>query len=185
MATPNVRVDVREFKELARKARTAGPEIDKDMREGLKAAGKIGARTAKLMIHSWPVSGGISSRAGGRAHRGLRATLASQITVSVSSRNVTIRQGTRGLRGQNARDLPRDIDRGGWYHPVYGHLVHQSIRERAAHARRRQSLLAAIPRNGKVFQTGFPYFKAPIHAVQPEMEAEVSKVLDKLKHHLT
>jgi hypothetical protein len=149
----------RDYKDLYRKTRVIGPEINKDMRDGLKAAGKIGARTAKLMIQSWPATGGMPSRAGGRKHRGLRTKIASQITVSVGARNVVIRQGTRGLTGRNSRDLPRDIDHGGWFHPVYGH--------------------------GEVFQKGFPYFKAPIHAVQPLMEAEVSKVLDKIRRHLT
>jgi hypothetical protein len=152
-------VNARDYKDLYRKTRVIGPEINRDMRDSLKEAGKIGARAAKLMIQSWPATGGMPSRAGGRKHRGLRAKLASQITVSVNSRNVVIRQGTLGLTGRNSRDLPRGIDHGGWFHPVYGH--------------------------GEVFQEGFPYFKGPIHAVQPLMEAEVSKVLNKIRHHLT
>ena len=179
-------IDVRDYKILYRKTKLAGPEIRKDMRARLKVAGRIGAVTARAKIREWPVQGGISAKAGGRAHRGLRARLASQITVSVGSRDVTIRQGRRGLTGNSAADLPRDIDRGGWYHPVYGHLIHQSLRERAKVKALNKVGVRDLPvRQGKVLQTGWSYFKKPIAAKRPEMVAEVSKVLDDIGKLLT
>lgn len=179
-------VDVRDFTALYRRTRLAGPQISKDLRKRLRVAGRIGADAAKLKIREWPVSGGISAKAGGRANRGLRARLASNIGVSVGARNVVIRQGARGLRGNSAADLPRDIDRGGWYHPVYGHLLHQTVRERAKVAGLNRAGVRSLPvRQGKVFQTGFPYFKKEISSKRPEMVAEVSKVLDGIERLLT
>ena len=153
-------VDARDYKELYRKTRVAPAEIRKDMRARLRTAGRIGAAAAKVKIREWPVQGGISAKAGGRLNRGLRARLASQISVSAGASNVTIRQGARGLRGNSAADLPRDIDRGAWKHPVYGH-------------------------GPPVVQTGFPYFKREIASKRPEMVAEVSKVLDEVSRLLT
>ncbi len=150
-------VDVRDYKELYRKSKLAGPEIQKGLRKRLRTCGKIGADEAKSKIMQWPVHGGISGKAIRRnrriVHRGLRATLASQVRVSATGNNVLIRQGRRGLTGNSAADLPRDIDRGGWKHPVYGHQP-------------------------PVFQYGFPYFKKPISAKYPERVDEVSKVPD-------
>ena len=152
--------DVHEYRELYRKSRLAGPEIAKDMRKRLRTCGKIGADASKRKIVQWPTHGGISAKAGGRVHRGLRATLASQIRVSASGRDVTIRQGRRGLSGNSAADLPRDIDRGFWRHPVYG-------------------------RKPDVGQYGFPYFKKEINSKRPEMVEEASKVLDTIAGLLT
>jgi hypothetical protein len=80
--------------------------------------------------------------------------------VSASGKNVVIRQGARGLTGNSAADLPRDIDRGFWKHPVYGHRP-------------------------DVTQYGFPYFKKEINSKRPEMVDEVSKVLDTIARLLT
>lgn len=152
-------VDVRDFKDLYRRTRELRPELNRELKKRLRGAGKIGADAARMKIRAWPVAGGISSKAGGRLHRGLRARLSSQIRVSAGGKNVVIRQGRRGLTGENAADLPRDIDHGGWYHPVYGH--------------------------GKVFQTGWPYFKKTISSKYPEMVDEVAKVLDDIARRLT
>jgi hypothetical protein len=179
-------VDVRDYKELSRKAREAGPEIRREMMKRLRVAGKIGADAARLKIRAWPVSGGISHKAGGRAHRGLRSTLAARISVSASGRNVVIRQGAGGITGQNSQDLPRDIDRGGWYHPVYGRGPASYLR--AARPTRGKRTIPANLRataQGRVFQTGWPYFKSTIAAKRPEMLAEVSKVLDDITDRLT
>lgn len=153
-------VDVRAYKELYRKTKLAGPEITKDMRSRLRVAGRIGSDAAKLKIRTWPVAGGISAKAGDRVHRGLRARLASNIRVSAGSSNVIIRQGSRGITGSSGSDLPRDIDRGFWRHPVYGHKP-------------------------DVTQTGIRYFKQEINSKRPEMVAEVSKVLDGIERLLT
>jgi hypothetical protein len=179
-------VDVRDYKELYRKTKVAPAAIRKDVRARLRTCGRIGANTAKVHIRAWPVQGGISAKAGGRMHRGLRARLASQISVSVGGSNVTIRQGRRGLTGNSAADLTRDIDRGGWYHPVYGHLIHQSVSARAAVRVKNKIGIRSLPvRQGKVFQEGWPYFKQPINAKRPEMIAEMSKTLDEIERLLT
>src|SRR2546422_3352294 len=130
------------------------PKIRRAFRKRLRDAGSIGARAAKAKIREWPATGGRYSVAGhGRHFRarpaGLRSTLAANITVTAGRSNVAIRQRSRGLSGHNARDLPRDIDRGGWWHPVYGH-----------HAT-------------KVFQTGWPYFKDEISGKRDEMLSAV------------
>jgi len=156
--------DVHEYRELYRKSRAAGPEIAKDMRKRLRTCGKIGADASKRKIVQWPVHGDISAKVIRRnrriVHRGLRATIASQIRVSASGNNVLIRQGRRGLTGNSAADLPRDIDRGGWKHPVYGHKP-------------------------EVFQSGFPYFKKEISSKYPEMADEMEKILDTMQRLLS
>lgn len=157
-------VDVRDYRELYRKTRLVEPEIRKDLRKRLRTCGKIGGDAARRKIMEWPVHGGISGKVIRRnrriVHRPLRATLASQIRVSATGDDVLIRQGRKGLTGNSAADLPRNIDRGGWKHPVYGHRP-------------------------EVFQTGFPYFKKEIESKRPEMVDEASKVLDTIARLLT
>ena len=156
--------DVRDYRELYRKTKLVEPAIRKDLRKRLRNCGKIGADAAKRKVVQWPVHGGISAKTIRRnrriVHRGLRATLAAQIRVTAGSRDVTIVQGRRGLTGNSSADLPRDIDRGGWRHPVYGHKP-------------------------DVFQYGFPYFKKEIASKRPEMVDEASKVLDAITDVLT
>jgi hypothetical protein len=155
-----VTVDVEDYRALFRKTRTVDRDINRELKKRMRAAGKIGADAARAKIREWPVSGGISSRAGGRAHRGLRATLSSHIRVSATGRTVLIRQGRQGLTGRSSADLPRDIDRGGWRHPTFGH-----------HA-------------SSVFQTGWPYFKMEIASKYQPMVDEVSKVLDDIARRI-
>lgn len=149
--------DVRDYRELYRKTKLVEPAIRKDLRKRLRNCGRIGSDAAKRKIVQWPVHGGIASPTIRRnrriVHRGLRATLAAQIRVTAGARDVTIVQGRRGLSGNSAADLPRDIDRGFWKHPVYG-------------------------RKPDVPQVGFPYFKKEIASKRPEMVDEASKVLD-------
>lgn len=181
-------VDVRDFRELSRKARLAGPEIRRELGKRLRVAGKIGADAARLKIRAWPVAGGISSKAGGVAHRGLRATLASRIRVSATGRNVVIRQGAGGLTGQNAADLPRDIDRGGWYHPVFGRSPRAGRYVKAARPGHGKRTIAGDLRataQGRVFQEGWPYFKKEIASRRPQMVDEVSKVLGDIAKRIT
>ena len=182
-------VDVQDYKELFRKTRRISPEINKDLRKRVRVAGRIGSDAAKAKIREWPVHGGISAKAGGRLHRGLRATLASRIRVVANGKTVVIRQGSGGITGQNAKDLPRDIDRGGWYHPVYGRRLIGVTSVKPAAWRRTRASAGTMDRrasaHGMVFQLGFAYFKKPIAAKQPEMVDEVSKVLDTIAQLLT
>lgn len=181
-------VDARDYTELYRKTRGIDREVHKELMKRLRQAGKIGADAAKAKIRGWPVAGGLGASAGGRVHRGLRANLAFRIRVSATARNVTIRQGSGGLTGKNAGDLPRDIDRGGWYHPVFGRERRIGGYMRAVRPTRGRRTIAADLRataQGRVFQEGWPYFKKEIGAKYPEMVDEVAKVLDDIGQRIT
>lgn len=160
-------VDASEYRDLYRRTRNLRPEIRREMRKRLREAAKIGQRAARLKIREMPATAKYSKTGAGRHYRksrpgtgvGLRSTLALNIRVQVTARDVAVRQFTAGLRGHNARDLPRDIDKGYWRHPVYGHPP-------------------------KVLQKGWPYFDRTMRAKRPEMEREVRKVLDSIKVEL-
>ena len=158
------KIDVADYERLYRSTRNMHPEIRKAFRKRLRRAAKIGADAARIKIRTMPATAKYSAAGAGRHYRksragvgvGLRSTLALNIKVTVSAREVAVRQFTAGLRGKNARDLPKDIDRGGWKHPVYGH-------------------------EPKVFQKGFGYFDSTMREKRPEMEREVQQVLDDIK----
>lgn len=158
------KIDVADYTQLYRATRGMRPEVRRAFRKRLRDAAKIGERAARLKIRQMPATAKYTAAGGGRHYRkrqpgravGLRSTLALNIRVTVSAREVAIKQFSAGLRGRNARDLPRDIDRGGWKHPVYGH-------------------------EPKVFQRGFPYFDVTMREKRPEMERAVEGVLDDIK----
>lgn len=155
-----IEVDVRDYRALWVKTKTAEPVIRKGFRRQLRKAAKIGQDAARAKILAWPATGGISAHAGGKLHRGLRATIAAGIGTSVTARDVRIRQAARGISGKSSADVPRDIDRGGWKHPTYGHRPH-------------------------VFQRGTPYFKKEIESKRDEMLREVAGVLKDIGEHLS
>lgn len=153
-------VDVRDYRALWAKTKTIEPVIRKGFRRRLRSAAKVGQDAARAKIMSWPAAGGISAGAGGKANRGLRATIAAQVRTSVTARDVRIRQFTAGLVGNSAADLPRDIDRGYWKHPTYGHKP-------------------------TVGQRGIHYFKDEITSKRDDMLREVSQVLGDISEHLS
>ncbi len=158
------KVDVADYERLYRSTRGMHPEIRSAFRKRLRKAAKIGADAAKIKIRTMPATAKYTATGAGRHYRkskpatgvGLRSTLALNIKVTVSAREVAVRQFTAGLRGHNARDLPKDIDRGGWKHPTYGHKP-------------------------VVFQKGYPYFDSTMREKRPAMEREVQQVLDDIK----
>jgi hypothetical protein len=158
------KVDVADYERLYRTTRGMHSEVRSAFRKRLRKAAKIGADAARIKIRTMPATRKYSAAGSARHYRksragtgvGLRSTLALNIRVSVGAREVAVRQFTKGLRGQNARDLPKDIDRGGWKHPTYG-------------------------RPPKVFQKGYPYFDSTMREKRPEMEREVAQVLDDIK----
>lgn len=155
-----IEVDVRDYRAMYAKTKTITPVIRKGFRKRLRGAAKIGQDAARAKIMTWPAAGGIAAKAGGRLNRGLRATIAGQIRTSVTARDVRIRQFTAGLVGNSASDLPRDIDRGFWKHPTYGHRP-------------------------TVGQRGIHYFKDEITSKRDDMLREVTKVLDDIEWHLS
>lgn len=185
-------VDVRDYRELYRKTRTVDRDISRELSKRLRKAGKIGADASRAKIREWPAAGGISAKAGGRAHRGLRATISANIRVSAGRRNVLIRSGAQGITGKSAADVPRDIDRGGWYHPVFGHrgtsgatLIRLAWRQRSINAGRgTRSHQHRAASRGLVFQAGWPYFTKEIASKEGEMTAEVAQVLDDVARRL-
>jgi len=158
------KIDVADYERLYRSTRGMHPEIRKAFRKRLRNAAKIGADAARIKIRTMPATAKYSATGAGRHYRksragvgvGLRSTLALNIRVTVSAREVAVRQFTAGLRGKNARDLPRDIDKGYWRHPVYGHKP-------------------------TVLQKGYPYFDVTMREKRPEMEREVQQVLEDIK----
>lgn len=156
------KIDVADYTQLYRATRGMHPEVRSAFRKRLRKAAKIGADAAKLKIRTMPAAHKYSALGAGRhftkskPHAGLRSTLARNIRVSITAREVAIHQYSAGLYGENAQDLPRDIDRGGWRHPTFGH-------------------------EPKVFQDGWPYFKSTMREKRPQMEREVQKVLDDIK----
>jgi hypothetical protein len=155
------RVDAADYERLYRATRGMRPEVRRAFRKRLRKAANIGARAAKVKIRAMPATKKYSAAGAGRHFRsartvGLRSTLALNIHVSVTAKDVAVRQFAKGLRGRNADDLPRDIDRGGWWHPVYGHKP-------------------------EVFQHGWPYFDSTMREKRPAMEREVSGVLDDIR----
>lgn len=155
-----IAVNVYEYRALFAKTKTIDPVIRKAFRRQLRKAAKIGQDAARAKILAWPAAGGISAHAGGKAHRGLRATIAAGIGTSVTARDVRIRQSAKAIDGKSAADVPRDIDRGGWRHPTYGHRPH-------------------------VFQRGTPYFTREIASKKDDMLREVSGVLKDIADHLS
>lgn len=155
------KVDVADYKQLYRATRNFSPEIRRAFRKRLKDAAQIGARGAKLKVRAMPATrkytatGAGRQRRGGKS-RGLRSTLAANIRVQVGAKDVAVRQFSTGISGRSARDLPRDIDRGDWLHPTFGH-------------------------EPEVLQTGWPYFMSTMREKRPEMEREVRKVLDDIQ----
>lgn len=160
-------VDARDYERLYRATRTIRPEIRRAFRKRLREAAKIGQKAAREKIRTMPATHRYSAAGAGRHYRkgrpgvgvGLRSTLALNIRVSVGRRDVKIQQFTRGLRGRNARGLPRGIDRGEWEHPTFGHAP-------------------------KVLQKGHPYFKDTIEGRKEEMLQQVRQVLDDIQAHL-
>jgi hypothetical protein len=158
------KIDVADYVQLTRATRGMRPEIRRAFRKRLRKAAKIGADAARVKIRTMPATAKYTATGAGRHYRksragtgvGLRSTLALDIKVSVTAREVAVKQFTAGLRGRNSRDLPKDIDRGGWKHPTYGHKP-------------------------VVFQRGYPYFDSTMREKRPEMEHEVRKVLDDIK----
>lgn len=158
------KIDVADYTRLYRATRGMRPEIRHSFRKRLKDAAQIGARGAKVKVRAMPATRKYTAAGAGRHYRrskpgtgvGLRSTLALNIRVNVGARDVAVRQFTAGLRGRNARGLPRGIDRGEWTHPVYGHKP-------------------------EVTQRGWPYFQSTMREKRPEMEHEVRKVLDDVK----
>jgi len=155
------KIDVADYIQLYRATRGMRPEIRRDFRKRLRRAAKFGADAARVKIRTMPATAKYTATGAGRHARGkkvvgLRSTLALDIKVSVTAREIAVKQFSAGLRGRNARDLPRDIDKGGWKHPVYG-------------------------RKPDVFQRGYPYFDSTMREKRPEMEREVRKVLDDIR----
>jgi hypothetical protein len=166
-------VDASDYTDLYRATRHLGPEVRRAYKKRLTDAAKIGQRAARVKIRSMPAGRRYTALGAGRHYRrarpgvgvGLRSTLAANIKVEVGPRDVAIRQYTRGLRGHNARDLPKVIDRGGygisggWRHPVYGH-------------------------EPQVYQRSWPYFASTMRELRPVMVGEVAQVLDDIKREL-
>lgn len=156
------KVDVADYTQLYRATRGMKPEVRSAFRKRLRVAAKIGADAAKLKIRAMPATRKYSAAGAGRhftkskPHAGLRSTLARNIRVTVTPKEVAIRQFTAGLYGRNAQDLPKDIDKGGWLHPTFSH-------------------------EPEVFQRGWPYFDSTMREKRPQMEREVQKVLDDVK----
>jgi hypothetical protein len=158
------KIDVADYAQLYRATRGMHAEVRRDFRKRLRRAAKIGADAARVKIRTMPATKKYTATGSGRHYRksragvgvGLRSTLALDIKVTVSAREVAVRQFTAGLRGKNSRDLPKDVDRGGWKHPTYGHKP-------------------------MVFQRGYPYFDSTMRQMRPAMEREVQKVLDDIK----
>lgn len=160
-------VDASDYRDLYRRTRNLRPEIRREFRRRLRVAANIGRDAARTKVRAMPATHKYTAAGAGRHYRrsragvgvGLRSTLALNIRTDVSARDVAVRQYTRGLRGRSSRDLPRDIDRGGWLHPVFGH-------------------------HPDVFQKGWPYFMSTMREKRPEMEREVRKVLDHIRVQL-
>lgn len=159
-------VDASDYERLYRRTRGIKGEIRRDFRKHLREAAKIGQRAARERIREWPGGGGGYTHLGHGRHlrglksRGLRSTLAANIGVRVDRRGVRIVQTTRGLTGRNANRLPKDINKGGWKHPVYGH--------------------------GSVFQRGLKgYFDKSIDDKREEMLQQAAKVLEDITERLT
>lgn len=158
------KIDVADYERLYRATRGMHPEIRRAFRKRLRDAAKIGERAARLKIRQMPATAKYSALGGGRhftkskPHAGLRSTLARNIRVSVTAREVAIHQFTAGLYGRNAQELPKDIDssKGGWTHPTFGH-------------------------DPEVFQHGWPYWKSTMREKRPQMERAVEGVLDDIK----
>jgi hypothetical protein len=158
------KIDVADYAQLYRATRGMKPEIRRDFRKRLRKAAKIGADAAKIKIRAMPSTKKYSALGAGRhftkskPHAGLRSTLARNIRVTVTPKEVAIRQFSEGLYGRNAQDLPKDIDspKGGWTHPTFNH-------------------------EPEVFQHGWPYFKSTMREKRRAMEKEVQQVLDDIK----
>jgi hypothetical protein len=155
------KIEAADYIQLYRATRGMKPEIRSAFRKRLRKAAKIGADAARVKIRTMPATAKYTATGAGRHARGkkvvgLRSTLVLDIKVSVTAREIAVKQFSAGLRGRNARDLPRDIDKGGWRHPVYG-------------------------RKPDVFQRGYPYFQSTMREKRPAMEREVQGVLDDIK----
>jgi hypothetical protein len=156
------KIDVADYTQLYRATRNMRPEIRSAFRKRLRKAANIGRDAAKVKIRAMPSAKKYTALGAGRhfrkgkPHAGLRSTLALNIRTTVTAREVAIHQYTAGLYGRNAQDLPRDIDKGGWLHPTFGH-------------------------EPEVFQHGWHYFQSTMREKRPEMEREVQKVLDDIK----
>lgn len=160
-------VDARDYEQLYRATSRMPSVIRREFRRRLREAAKIGQKAARDKIRQLPARGRYTALGRGRHYRrsrpgvgtGLRSTLALNIRVKVGDRDVTIQQFTAGLRGRNARGVPRGIDRGEWTHPTFGH--HPTVTQRGNH-----------------------YFTDEIAGKKDEMLTEVRKVLDEIESKL-
>lgn len=150
-------VDTADYQRLYRATRRIGPEVRRAFRKRLREAAKVGQRAARAKVREMPATHRYTRLGHGRHFRarpvGLRSTLALNVGVRVTGKDVRIEQRTRGLVGRNAAGLPRGIDRGQWTHPTYGHPP-------------------------KVVQKGWPYFTDEIASKKDEMLDRVRVVLD-------
>jgi hypothetical protein len=187
-------VDVEDYKRLMRDTRTLPPAVRRDFKKRLKAAGEIGARAARAKILAMPAHTGQTGRHLRGTHpRGLRRTLAGNIRVSVTGNNVRIIQGSKGLTGRNAANLPKDIDKGDRFtHPVFETGRLNTFLQQHPGAGHRQTRRGAAARGirhrrtPQVRQLGYAYFKKEIGEVKrDDIEREVARVLDDIRQHLT
>jgi hypothetical protein len=152
-----IRVDADQYAQVRARAREFDPLLDKELKKALRQGAKIGADAAKAKIRTMPSYG--THRAGhGSSSRPqhLRAKLASNIRVVVSNRDVRIVQSVIGIRGANAKGLPRRLDEGGRFrHPVFGRS------------------------DDWASQLGYAYFSRTIAAKRPEIEAGVKDAMDR------
>lgn len=162
---PNrVRVDASDLRKVSLIAKEFGPQLQKQLRKQLRAAGKVGADAVKADIHKMP-SGSSSprhvsvSKRGQIVEKNLRDLIADAVTVNLATSGkradlrIRIRK-TPALQAIGAGGIAKAINTGRWRHPVYGN------------------------RNVWVSQTGIKFFDEPLNALKPEILVLVKKALD-------
>lgn len=159
-----VRIDASDLRKVGKIARAFGPELTRQLKRNLRAAGVIGAAAAKESILAMPTKNPVDSgRHTVADERGsgsftLRELIAQAVTVNVSTTrlpDVRIRvRRTPALQQIGAGGLAKAINTGQWKHPVFG------------------------DREVWVQQTGFEFFDKKIEEHREEMTALVAAALD-------
>ncbi|TQN30616.1 hypothetical protein FHX37_0498 [Haloactinospora alba] len=157
---PPLEVEVgREVARVAKELRAVDKKLPTKFRAELRKAGKSGADRVKSEVKSLPVKG-VSGGTSAHPHkrRQLRRRVARGVRVRASTK-----QGMRIVTAMPEAEqsvIPRGLDSatrhrgGGWRHPVFGN------------------------RDVWVDQTGGSWFLEPLGEMQPDVQANVRRVLD-------
>ena len=150
----DIQLDARDLRKVMKMAKDFSPELGRQLRKQLRAAGQIGANVSKEAILAMPSKGEDEHALRQKIARAIKVSVVTSGSANAADIRISV-QRTAELNQAGLGGIAKAINKGRWRHPVYA---------------KRDS---ARYKNPKLWvnQSGPEFFDHRIEEVQPAMEA--------------